>query len=243
MSFSKFIKDYREQNKLNQSQVAERFGVSNTTINDIEIGKTTFPNPALKEKIDKIFGIENSINTTYRILFNEKQDPGYIFEEKYKKFLAIRKNFYYHIDIDYPCKTKSGNKLNLLAVLWLPKITYYKLIVANYNRNSFLKALNSLNKNPDALIHAIISETKFFEDILHKTQYKEIRFILDKNNKDDRSIFKEISKIKMENHGKLADISFQLFDAIKGYSDKDIYYVTDHSSISKIDLFLSKMIH
>ena len=50
---------------------------------------------------------------------------------------------------------------------------------------------------------------------------KEIRFVLDANNKDDQLVFKNIQKVNMPNYGKITDISFELFDIKSSKKEKN----------------------
>lgn len=231
MSVSNYFKNLRKQNNLTQQKIAEELKCSLTAIKDLESSKTGFPSQNLLINLSKskLVNNKNLTEVCEDILFNEDSDPGYNLDKIYKRYFASRKYGLYHIEIDYQYKTIDGSYDKFVGLVWVPHLSYYKMIIANYNRDIFKEALNSSN-NSDALRHAIISETKFFDNIKNSSDYKSIRFLLDKNNKDDLKIFKAISNIKMKNLGKYASISFQLVDSNRETfnNDKDIYIVTDH---------------
>lgn len=232
MSVSNYFKNLRKTYGLTQQKLAEELKCSLTAIKDLESSKTAFPSTNLLNNLSNSKYVDNKdlAEICSDIMFNEESDIGYNLDKIYKRYFASRKYGLYHIEIDYQYKKIDGSTDNFLGLVWVPHLSYYKMIIAKYNRNIFLNALNNLNKNPDALRHAIISETKFFDEIKNNTDYKCIRFLLDKYNKDDLKIFKEISKLKMKNIGKYASISFQLVNSKSGSynEDKDIYIVTDH---------------
>lgn len=232
MGVSKFFKELRSRENLTQKALSEKLGISVTAVKDLESSKTKFPNnQKIFDNLSEHFGYKNQLQLCCDMLFNDESDPGYNLEPIYQRYLAKRKLRLYHTEIEYSYKTIKGSTDKFIGLVWVPHLNYYKMIIAPYNRKAFIKAIDnsSTSTSTKNLINTIVQETEFFDNIKDKTNYKCIRFLLDKNNVEDVKVFKAISKIKKPNIGRYASISFQLVDIDKcEISDKDIYIVTDH---------------
>lgn len=109
------------------------------------------------------------------------------------------------------------------------------MAIAEYNREKFIKVIKNNNKSELelelALKKLIFEETSFFDYMDNKKQIKAIRFVLDANNKEDQLVFNTIKKVNIENYGKVAEISFELFGKVdKNRPESNRFYVTNRIS-------------
>lgn len=230
MSFSKYIKDIRSEKGLSQTDLAKILKISPTSIKNIESSRTKYPKYQLFFNLRNYLK-ESDFTVAKGILFNDEvNDYGVNVNSLIKDYLTYVWAAQRPIDINVPYKTISGNSENFIAYFWKAGLPYYKVIIADYNREKFKKAIQS--NNPNALFNCIMEETRFYNFIDNTNSLKEIRFVLDKNNKDDCYIMDNIKELeKLSNLGKLADVSFVLFDPIKyKYDTKDKVYITNRLS-------------
>ena len=117
------------------------------------------------------------------------------------------------------------------GLYWKSGFPYYRVLLGYYNKKKYLAAINSKDKT-NKLKEAIYSETLFIDDLENPEHIKEIRFILDKDDSDDRVVFEELRKIKLFNLGKEVEISYVLFDVKKKTYDSktEKHYVTRKKS-------------
>ena len=231
MSFSSYFKKIRKDNKLTQKQLASILDVSETSIRNIETGKTLFVRHDLFNNLVSFVNKDPS-DVAYAVFFeNDREEYGHALSEINKSYLAsIWNNDYVFIPAPH-FKTSKNTEVVLDAVFWKSEHPYNKVLLGNISKEQYCTALNDVNK-ADSLRDLIFRETLIIERIDDLENIREIRFILDNNDPQDKLIYKEISKIKFRNLGRIVDISYLLFDKTTNSNNKkqDIYYVTDRRS-------------
>lgn len=237
MSFSKYIKELRASEGITQAELADILKISPTAVVNIEASRTTYPRHDVfknltKYVVDKLHR-DTMFSISYNILFNnEEEDYGIHIPSHYKNYLAYIWTFDYNIDINDVYKIDPKNQI-FNGVVWRAGLNYYKTAIVEYNREKFIKVIN--NTKPEELKleleKLIYVESNILNKMDNTKNIKEIRFVLDANNKDDQLVFKTIQKINMPNYGKIADISFEFFDTKSSKLDiKNRFYVTNRIS-------------
>lgn len=232
MSFSNYFIELRKEKDLTQKDLAKILKISNTSLRNIEKGRTTIPNYDIFYSLVKYVG-GDPIQIAYDIFFkNSKEEYDHDFVEINKRYLANRWVYCQVIEIAPRFIYKKDQVLTLDGMYWKAGFPYYKAVIRNINRNEYLEAINSEEKT-ERIIELIFRDSSFIEYIDDLNHIREVRFILDRDNSDDCLIFEEIKKTKIKNLGREVEISFVLFDPIKMKigDDNYLHYVTNKKSI------------
>ncbi len=231
MSFSTYLKELRREKCLSQNELAKILKVSNSSIRNIEAGRTKLPRHEMFYNLADYVG-GDPIDLAYDIFFrNEEEEYNHKFRVINKIFLASTWEHYFVI-VPAPHFIYDNDKVMTFdGLYWKSGFPYYRVLLGYYNKKKYLAAINSKDKT-NKLKEAIYSETLFIDDLENPEHIKEIRFILDKDDPDDRMVFEELSKIKLFNLGKEVEISYVLFDTKKKTYDSktEKHYVTRKKS-------------
>lgn len=235
MSFSKYIKEIRDSYNLTQAELAKKLDISPTAVVNIEASRTTYPrHDVFNNLVKNVVVGSNRYEVALGLLFNDQiEDYGVNVPSNIQKYLAYIWAFEYNIDINDVYKITNNNKKLFNAVVWRAGLNYYKMVIADYDRVKFVDLINHCKQENLGmeLKKLIFEESDILDRMDNNKNIKEIRFVLDASNKDDQLVFENIKKINMPNHGKIADISFELFDVKSIEREKQKrFYVTNRIS-------------
>ena len=232
MSFSKYFKELRKERNLTQNDLAKILKASSSQIRNIESGRTKIPRQEMfYSLIDYIH--EDPIDVAYNIFYaDEIEDYNHESSEINKLYLTCRWCNYNVLDIAPTFIYKNNQAKTVDGIFWKAGFPYYRVLLGNFNKERYLDALDSQDK----LKEVIFSETLFVEDLKDCEYVKEIRFVLDKHDPEQRNIFKELKKISLSNLGKEYEISYLLFDTDTRKYDPESgkHYITGKKSIISI---------
>ena len=232
MSFSSYFIEFRKERNLTQKDLAKILKISNTSLRNIEKGRTAIPNYDIFYSLVKYMG-GDPIQIAYDIFFkNSKEDYDHDFVEINKRYLANRWVYCQVINIAPRFIYKKDQVLTLDGTYWKAGFPYYKVAIRNINTKEYMKAISSEEKT-ERIIELIFRDSSFIEYIDDLDHIREVRFVLDRENADDCLIFEEIKKIRLKNLGREVEVSFVLFDPIKMrmVDDKYLHYVTKKKSL------------
>ncbi len=231
MSFSTYFREVRKENRLSQDDLARILHISNTSIRNIETGRTVVPNQDIFYKLVEYLK-EDSREIAYRAFFgNETEEFGRQLNEINKRYMAHMWICFAVLQIAPAFNYRNERVMKFDGIYWKSGFPYYRVLVGNYHKEKYLNALKEEDKT-EALERAIFSETQFIEGLKDFEHIKEIRFVMDKQDEENAKIFSELKKVRMKNLGKEYDISYVLFcpDRDKYNPDFDKHYVTIRKS-------------
>ena len=232
MSFSNYFIQLRKDRNLSQNELAKILKISNTSVRNIEKGRTAIPSHEIFDSLTDYVG-GDPVKIAYDIFFeNEIEEYGHKLQEINKQYLANRWTYYHIIDIAPRFIYKKNEVLTLDGTFWKAGFPYYKVALRNIDRDQYIDAIRSDQKDEE-LRDLIFRDTSFVDYIDELGYIKEIRFVLDSMNSDDCMIFDEIKKIQFRNLGKEVEISFRMFNTETMRIDQDnpVCYVTNKKTL------------
>ena len=225
MSFSKYLKELRQEKHLSQNELAKILKVSNSSIRNIEAGRTKLPRHEMFYNLADYVG-GDPIDLAYNIFFQNEEEYSHEFREINKVYLASMWDYQCIITLAPHYIYDKDKILTFDGLYWKAGFPYYRVLLGYYDKKKYLAAVNSKDKK-NKLRDVIFSETLFIDDLENLEHVKEIRFVLDKDDQEDRMIFTELSRISLFNLGKEVEISYVLFDTkTKKYGTDGKHYVT-----------------
>ena len=235
MSLSSYFIKTRKQNKLTQRQFAERLGISEPQIRNIEKGRSKEIRRDLFDSLVAFVG--KDINeVTYDVYFRDDQkDYGYKLSEINKLYMTSIWNYDYVVVPAVRFENQNASDSLFDGIFWISSHNYCKVLLGNFDKSKYLPALQSDNVT-NLLTEAIYKESLLLENIKDLENVKELRFVLDMNDPEEHKIFDEISKLSIKNLGRTFDISFVLFDNRPDFDSSKtvLYYATNRKAQMEI---------
>lgn len=231
MSFSTYFREVRKEKGLSQDGLARILNISNTSVRNIETGRTGVPNHEIFDRLVDYLK-EDPAEIAYRAFFgHEGEEFGRRLNEVSKRYMAYLWLCYDVLDIAPTFIYRNDRAMKFDGIFWKGGFPYYRVLIGNFHKEKYLAALEEKDKT-EALERAVFSETQFIEGLKDLGHVKEIRFVLDKTDTGDVKIFDELRKVSMTNLGKEYEVSYVLFNPTsKEYeTDSDKHYITKKKS-------------
>ena len=231
MAFSRYCLELRKRKELSQLELSEILGLSFSQLRNLEKERTKLPRPEVFQRLAEYLG-KDVFDIAYDVFFNDDgqkmtNDPSV---EINRKYLVSRWFDGYLLEPYTTFTCSNGQQKRFEGSFWKMGYGRKRCLIGNCHRETFLSALNDPDK-ANSLRKAVFSDSFFIENLTNIDSFREVRFVLDKNNDTDCRIFNEIKNIRFVNLGKSIDISFVLFDPdSKGSSpNTELHYVTNRS--------------
>lgn len=231
MAFSRYCRELRKKKELSQLELSKILGLSESQLRNLEKERTKLPRLEVFQRLAEYMD-KDVFDVAYDVFFNDdglkKTDDPFI--ELNRKYLVSRWLDGYLLE---PYAVLTGNndlQMHFDGSFWKMGNGHKKCLIGCCNRDIYLSALNDPKKT-GSLKKAVFLDSFFIEELANMDSFREVRFVLDKNNVSDCRIFSEIKNIRFVNLGKNIDISYVLFDPVSKQvgSKSELHYVTDRS--------------
>lgn len=231
MSFATYFKLVRKEKHLTQNQFAEAINACNSAVRNIEAGRTASPQYEIFSNLAKFLSLSEE-EVAYNVFFSKEDMYDHPISPLAAHYLASR---YTKRMVIFPARAvldTEGNAIDTEGVIYKTGYPLYRILLTNIPKEKYLSAIRSKDKS-DRLMKLVFSETLPFDKISEMEYIKEIRFLLDARNSDERMIFNELKKISISNLGNIFDIGYFLYDPEKDINgvDPEKTYVTNKRSI------------
>ena len=231
MAFSRYCLKLRKNRELSQLELSEILGLSESQLRNLEKERTKLPRPEVFQKLAEYLD-KDVFDVAYDVFFNDDglkktNDP---FIELNRKYLVSRWFDGYLLEPNTILVDSNSLQMHFDGSFWKMGYGHKKCLIACCNRKTYLSALNDPDKT-GSLKKAVFSDSFFIEELANINSFREIRFVLDKNNDTDCRIFNEIKNIRLVNLGKNIDVSYVLFDPDSKQVGlkSELHYATDRS--------------